>query len=375
MALRYGYFDSEIIGVDEEDMPIFDRAETSDLFALLFASLVSDGVLARPASCFQVLATGGMAVEVQPGFGMVRGRFACSDERMPLEVAPAPKKYSRIDRVVLRCNYLDRLCEIVIKTGTEAASPAPPALVRPSAGDYYELCLANIRLNAGQKGITQSSIADTRPNSAVCGYITQLIDHIDTSVFFAQFEQFYKEFVDKSEASYDEFRKMAQEAYRDFSADITAYLDALKKDSTDAYTNLVTLMDSFYRDLTTQGNDLYDGFRRDILGYIADLKTKGDMDLADITQQMLDFRDTNEADFLAWFDRIKGILGTNADGNLLNELDGIAGQLGDVEEMVFTGTAAARVTASDGSHITDNTGTPLLAGWPICQCGNFEKEA
>ena len=30
MALEYGYFDSEITGYDEEGMPIFDRAKTSD---------------------------------------------------------------------------------------------------------------------------------------------------------------------------------------------------------------------------------------------------------------------------------------------------------------------------------------------------------
>ena len=36
MAMRYGYFDSEITGVDSEGMPIIDRAETSELFCLLF---------------------------------------------------------------------------------------------------------------------------------------------------------------------------------------------------------------------------------------------------------------------------------------------------------------------------------------------------
>ena len=49
MAMRYGYFDSEITGVDENGMPIFVRAETSDLFRMLFANLVSNGVLASPA--------------------------------------------------------------------------------------------------------------------------------------------------------------------------------------------------------------------------------------------------------------------------------------------------------------------------------------
>lgn len=36
MSLRYGYFDSEINGYDEEGMPIFDRAESSDFWRCLF---------------------------------------------------------------------------------------------------------------------------------------------------------------------------------------------------------------------------------------------------------------------------------------------------------------------------------------------------
>ena len=48
MAMRYGYFDSEITGVDSEGMPIFDRAETSELFRLLFSKLLTNGVLAKP---------------------------------------------------------------------------------------------------------------------------------------------------------------------------------------------------------------------------------------------------------------------------------------------------------------------------------------
>ena len=71
MAMRYGYFDSEITGVDENGMPIFDRAETSDLFRMLFANLVSNGVLATPGDCFQVVAGAGMTVRIRPGFAMM----------------------------------------------------------------------------------------------------------------------------------------------------------------------------------------------------------------------------------------------------------------------------------------------------------------
>lgn len=266
MSFRYGYFDSEIIGVDDEGMPIFDRAETSELFALLFASLVSDGVLARPSTCFQVLGTGaGLSVEVQPGFGMVKGHFAYNDEKMVLDIEPAPKKYSRIDRVVMRCNYLERMVEIVIKTGTEAANPALPELIRPAAGDYFELCLANIRLAAGQEVITQSSITDTRPDSSVCGYITQLIDHLDTSVFFAQFEQFYKEFVERSDGSYEQFIK-------------------------------------------------------DMEQYLGDLKTSGDNQLGEIIKTLIEFEADSEQQWIDWFDRIKQTLEATENGKMLSQI-------------------------------------------------------
>ena len=72
MAMRYGYFDSEITGVDSEGMPIFDRAETSELFRLLFSKLLTNGVLAKPADCFKVLAGDtGLSVTVRPGFGLI----------------------------------------------------------------------------------------------------------------------------------------------------------------------------------------------------------------------------------------------------------------------------------------------------------------
>ena len=177
--MRYGYFDSEIIGTDSEGMPIFDRAETSDLFRLLFSKLVSNGVLASPSDCFQVVAAEGLNVTVRPGFGMIKGAFAYDDAENRLALAAAPTQYSRIDRIVLRCNFADRLCELVVKTGTVANTPAAPEIVQPAAGDYFELGLATVLVGANATAVTQANITDTRLDSAVCGFITQLIDHLD----------------------------------------------------------------------------------------------------------------------------------------------------------------------------------------------------
>ena len=223
--MRYGYFDSEIIGTDSEGMPIFDRAETSDLFRLLFSKLVSNGVLASPSDCFQVVAAEGLNVTVRPGFGMINGAFAYDEAENTLTLEKAPAQYSRIDRIVLRCNYADRLCELVVKTGTVANNPVAPKIVQPAAGDYYELGLATVTVGANVTAVTQANITDTRMDSTVCGFITQLIDHLDTSVFFAQLDQFYTEFVSKTEADY----QLSREEYLAMCQDIVDTLNIFEK--------------------------------------------------------------------------------------------------------------------------------------------------
>lgn len=229
--MRYGYFDSEIVGTDPEGMPIFDRAETSDLFRLLFAKLVSNGVLASPGDCFQVIAAEGLNVTVRPGFGMINGAFAYDESENKLALDKAPTQYSRIDRIVLRCNYADRLCELVVKTGTVAANPAPPAIVQPSAGDYYELGLATVLVGSNATAITQANITDTRLDRNVCGLITQLIDHLDTGVFFAQLDQFYKEFVNKTETDY----QLSREQYLAMCQEIVDTLNTFERTSEDDF--------------------------------------------------------------------------------------------------------------------------------------------
>lgn len=222
MAMRYGYFDSEIVGYDSEGMPILDRAETSELLCLIFAMLLTNGVLAKPSDCFQVIEDEGMYLKIKAGFGLIKGHFAYDNEESIILISDAPKDYKRIDIVVLRLNKLERICEIVVKEGVPATNPVAPELLQPISGDYYELCLAEIAINANQTVITQSNITDTRADSSKCGFITQFIDSIDTSVFFAQLNSFYEEFVSKSDESYEKFLVWAEEK----KAEIIAWQEA-----------------------------------------------------------------------------------------------------------------------------------------------------
>ena len=98
------------------------------------------------------------------------------------------------------------------------------------------------------------------------------------------------------------------------------------------------------------------------------MKNKGDTDLAAITQQLLDFRNTNEAEFLAWFERIKGIFGTDPGGNMLNEIEKLSELVSDLSDMLYAGAVTARLETEEGDYITDDTGIPILVEWPIYRC-------
>lgn len=320
MALRYGYFDSEITGVDSEGMPIFDRAENSELFALLFKNLVTNGVLASPGDCFQVLAgDSGLTVKIRPGFGMINGRFAYDASETVLTLATSPTSYSRIDWIVLRCNYLNRLCEIVTKTGEAASSPKAPDLQQPASGDYYELGLAQVKISANQSTVSQSNITDTRADSRYCGYITQLIDHLDTSVLFAQLNQFYTEFVNKSNMSYDTFRNMSETAYSDF-------MDAINK-------------------------------------YISLLKSKGNSDLTDITESLKEYQRTSQNAFNEWFSNVKNQMDEDVGTKLTADVSELTDSLNLLEYMVMENDYFAPLLDTDGNIVLDSESNAVVGGW------------
>ena len=279
MAMRYGYFDSEITGVDENGMPIFDRAETSDLFRMLFANLVSNGVLATPGDCFQVVAGAGMTVRIRPGFAMIKGAFAYDADEATVTLAAANANLPRVDRVVLRCNYHDRCCEIIVKTGTPSTVPVAPELLQPENGDYYELGLALITVEANQAAITQSSISDTRADSSVCGLITQLIDHIDTSEFMQQLTTWQEEYAAEQQAAFSTwFEAMKDQLSEDAAGNLQLEIDNLSQ-SAEAHEESIGQINEIIGDadmgttattVTGAINELHDKVDADIPDLISD---------------------------------------------------------------------------------------------------------
>jgi hypothetical protein len=178
MAITYGFFNS-ING---------DRTYNADDISSYFLKLISNGVFATPSDSMQVQENDGMTVQVTPGWGFINCKWVKNSSLYRLTLDAADVVLNRIDRIVLRLDprTTARTITIAVKKGTSATNPAAPALTRISGG-VWELSIARIYVGAGATSITQADITDERSDTSVCGYVTGLIDQIDTTNLFAQF--------------------------------------------------------------------------------------------------------------------------------------------------------------------------------------------
>ena len=92
--------------------------------------------------------------------------------------------------MVLRWSRSNRSISLEVKTGVAASSPSAPSLER--SADNYELMLASIHVVAGATSIAQANITDKRPDSTVCGWVKGVVDQIDTTDLFAQYDDAFQ---------------------------------------------------------------------------------------------------------------------------------------------------------------------------------------
>lgn len=184
---RCGFFDANLVGEE------YDRVYLAAQFAAYFASFIGNGVYAEHSNQLQVVAmpTPQMQVSVEKGQGWINGYWYENTESISLAIDVADGVLSRVDSVVLRLGFSERNMWVAVKKGTPAISPSAPALTRNA--DYYELQLATIDVPASSIKITQAQITDTRMNQNVCGWVTGVVDQLDTTTLFNQFDAWYDE--------------------------------------------------------------------------------------------------------------------------------------------------------------------------------------
>lgn len=174
--LKYGFFNS-VSG---------DRKYDADDISNYFVKLISNGVFPNPSNNLQVVAKSGMTITVKAGFGFINAKYANLTSDYDLTLDAADTTNPRIDRIVLRLDSANRQFALTIIKGEAAAEPVAPDIVRTST--IYDLCLAQIAVAANATSIVTANITDKRSVSSLCGYVYGLIDQIDTTDLFNQYD-------------------------------------------------------------------------------------------------------------------------------------------------------------------------------------------
>ena len=225
--LTYGFFNS-ING---------DRTYNADQISSMFEGLITDGVFNGVGSSLQVTQGIGMAVNVGTGRAWLQDRWVKNDAIVSVTINDASVSLPRYTAVVLRKNITDRTIELTTIDGEANASPEIPDIVRE--GDIYDICLAYIYVEANATGILQTDITDTRSDSSVCGWVTGLIEQVDISTLFAQWEAAYNQAITEMSEFETGLETETQEWQQGFLTDMEAW-EAQQKDNFDAWLDALT---------------------------------------------------------------------------------------------------------------------------------------
>lgn len=169
-----------------------DRVYDADSFSDWLSKFFTTGVFQND---LYVQAMTGMNVMVNTGYCNIKGKVRDFDEVQELTVSPAHSQYPRIDAIVVERNDTDRDITVKYVQGQiSGATPSAPTMQRDTL--VYQICLAQIYVNAGVTSITQANITDTRPDADLCGWVVSTVDEIDITQIMsqnkAQFEEWFE---------------------------------------------------------------------------------------------------------------------------------------------------------------------------------------
>lgn len=216
VELKSGYFNAEDASNPDR---VYSASDLNDYFKGLVSS---SGIFLNVDGACAVLAGTGLSVVVSSGKGMVDNHWFKIEAETSLNLTAADVILNRIDRIVVRCDNANRKVYLAVLTGALAETPIVPSLTRNS--EIYEISLGSIYVGKNQTTITNSNITDERPNNNVCGWISGLINQIDTTTLFLQYEAAQAEFIDSQTVEFENWFENIQDQvkatslYREYSS-------------------------------------------------------------------------------------------------------------------------------------------------------------
>ncbi|MBQ7428444.1 MAG: hypothetical protein IJV29_02145 [Butyrivibrio sp.] len=341
MAQECGFFNAQLVGEE------YDRVYFAEQFAAYFASFIGNGVFGSSMQQLEVTANNDMTTNVLSGQAWINGWWYRNTDVYTLSHSVADGILSRIDIVVLRWDHSARDMYLAVIEGTPSANPVKPDIVRNA--DYYDLQLCSVSIPAGSIRITQAQITDTRLDNAVCGLVTGVVDQIDTTSLFTQFQTAFQEWKDNQQADYETWTANKQAAYNQYVTDMEAAYALFVQNSENAYSQFVQESEQDYTDYTTGKQNEFNTW---------------------YTTYLTAFQTAVEA----WFEDIKGQISEDAAVRIQLELNDHEDVLNDIQYMVIHNDYYCPIECDSGEIIVTNDDEAILMDWSYveapCTCSN-----
>lgn len=181
-----------------------DRTYNADQISSMFEGLITSGVYESIGNKLAVEPNNGMTIQINTGRGWFGGRWVVNDSEYLLTLDPPDVLLNRYAAICVR---VDTTIEVrraypYIKYGGFATKAVKPTMERTDTVKEY--CLAYVYIPAGINTITASQIEDTRGNTELCGWVTGLIEQLDSTTLFAQFESLFVDWLNSLNDYLDE---------------------------------------------------------------------------------------------------------------------------------------------------------------------------
>lgn len=184
MAEKSGFFNAR-----EAEDGTYDREYDAEQFAGYFANFISNGVYANPANQLKVVFNDSpdkpFVVIVRKGKAYIDGYWYELTEDMEITIPANTKAY--IVKDVIRCTLDKGERKVSIVLEEDVISDYPT-----DNNNRHDLVLSTIIVQPNASKLNAEDITDRRPDKTYCGFVTGVIDQIDTTELFQQYDDAFQ---------------------------------------------------------------------------------------------------------------------------------------------------------------------------------------
>ncbi len=215
MSVEYGFFNS-LNG---------DRKYNAEKLSAFFEGLISNGVFETVGNKLLVTAGEGMSINIDTGRAFINSHYIKNTAVLNLKLPAADVQFDKIVRIVIRCDTSTAVRAVFfeIKEGAPAISPVAPGLTRNET--VFEMALADVLIPANSESVNQGNISDLRMNTSLCGFVTGLVQQVDTTKLFLQWQDAYERYYNEATAEFNAYMASKKKAFDEWLSALTESLN------------------------------------------------------------------------------------------------------------------------------------------------------